>query len=53
MSEYCFNMLLEKLYVYLKKKNTHWRKAITPKKWLVVCIRYVIKLINTNLKIIN
>jgi len=23
MSEYCFNTLLEKLYVYLKKNDTH------------------------------
>jgi len=45
MSEYCFNTLLEKLYVYLKKKDTHWRKAITPKERLAVCLRYVIKLL--------
>jgi len=45
MSEYCFNTLLEKLYVYLKKKDTHWRKAITPKERLAVCLRYAIKLL--------
>ncbi|KAL4101085.1 hypothetical protein QTP88_021105 [Uroleucon formosanum] len=38
MSEYCFNTLLEKLYVYLKKKDTHWKKAVTPKE-VAVCLR--------------
>jgi len=42
MSEYCFDTLLDKLYEYFKKKDTHWRKAITLKEQLAVCIRYVI-----------
>lgn len=36
-SEYCFNTLLDRVYLYLKKKDTHWRKAMTPKERLAVC----------------
>lgn len=39
MSESTFNVLLSKLEVHLKKQNTHWRKAITPKEKLAVCLR--------------
>lgn len=39
MSENCFNILLNKIEVHLKKKNTNWRQAITPKQQLAVCLR--------------
>ncbi|KAK9730252.1 hypothetical protein QE152_g15388 [Popillia japonica] len=34
MSECCFNILLSKLSIYLQKRNTHWRKPVTPKERL-------------------
>jgi len=39
MSENSFNLLLSKLEIHLKKQDTHWRKAITPKERLAVCLR--------------
>lgn len=39
LSEYSFNLLLSKLEVHLKKQDTHWRKAITPRERLAVCLR--------------
>lgn len=39
MSEHSFNFLLNKLEVHLKKQDTHWRKAITPRERLAVCLR--------------
>lgn len=42
MSESTFNLLLSKVAVHLKKKNTHLRKAISPKERLAVCLRYLV-----------
>lgn len=39
MSEYSFNLLLCKLEVHLKKHDTRWRKAITARERLAVCLR--------------
>lgn len=39
MTESCFNILHDKIEIYLKKKNTHWRKSITSKQRLAVCLR--------------
>lgn len=36
MSESTFNLLLSKVAVHLKKKNTHLRKAISPKERLAI-----------------
>lgn len=39
MSEYSFNVLLSKLEVHLKKKDTPFRKSITLREQLAVCLR--------------
>jgi len=39
MSENSFNLMLRKLEVHLKKQDTHWRNAITPREELAVCLR--------------
>lgn len=39
MSENCFNKLLSKIEMHLKKQDTCWRKAITPRERLAVCLR--------------
>lgn len=39
MSQNSFNLLLKKLEVHIAKQNTRWRKAITPKERLAVCLR--------------
>lgn len=39
MSQNSFHILLNKLETHLKKKSTHWRKAITPIQRLAVCLR--------------
>lgn len=39
MSESCFHLLLQKLQSDLQKKDTNWRKAISPMERLVVCLR--------------
>lgn len=39
MSENCFNILLSKIEMHLKKQDTYWRKAIIPRKQLAVCLR--------------
>ncbi|KAB0802472.1 hypothetical protein PPYR_04658 [Photinus pyralis] len=41
MSEECFNILLSKIGPQLKKQDTHWRKSITPREQLAVCLRYL------------
>lgn len=41
MSQYCFNLLLSKIEHDIKKQDTFWRPAITPKERLAVCLRYV------------
>ncbi|XP_058465563.1 uncharacterized protein LOC131439048 [Malaya genurostris] len=40
MSEACFNSLLSKIHPYLKKQDTTFRLAVTPRERLVVCLRY-------------
>lgn len=39
MSQNCFNILLNKIENYLLKQDTRWRKAITPRERLAVCLR--------------
>jgi hypothetical protein len=39
MSENCFNILLSKIEVHLKHQDTRWRKAITLRERLAVCLR--------------
>lgn len=39
MSENCFNILLSKIEVPLKKQDTRWRKAVTTRERLAVCLR--------------
>lgn len=39
MSQNCFNILLHKIEGHLMKQDTHWRKAITPRERLAVCLR--------------
>ncbi|VVC87115.1 unnamed protein product [Leptidea sinapis] len=39
MSESCFNILLQKLGNKLVKKDTRWRKAISPRERLAICLR--------------
>jgi hypothetical protein len=39
MSENCFNILLSKIEVHLKHQDTRWRKAVTPRERLAVCLR--------------
>ncbi|XP_071054469.1 uncharacterized protein [Onthophagus taurus] len=41
MSENCFNILLKKIEIKLRKQDTHWRKAISPRERLAVCLRYL------------
>ncbi|CAH0718926.1 unnamed protein product, partial [Brenthis ino] len=41
MSESCFNILLQKLGNKLVKKDTRWRKAISPRERLAICLRYL------------
>ena len=42
MTPHTFNALLNKLQSALEKKDTRWRKAITARERLAVCLRYVI-----------
>ncbi|XP_063216294.1 uncharacterized protein LOC134527499 [Bacillus rossius redtenbacheri] len=41
MSENTFNLLLKKMEDYLQKRDNHWRKAITAREGLAVCLRYL------------
>lgn len=37
--QYSFNVLLQKIEKDIKKQDTFWREAITPKELLAVCLR--------------
>lgn len=39
MTQETFHILLCKVEVLLKKQDTHWRKSVTPKERLAVCLR--------------
>ena len=39
MTQYSFHFLLGKIEANIKKQETHWRKPISPRERLAVCLR--------------
>ncbi|KAG8295410.1 hypothetical protein J6590_081290 [Homalodisca vitripennis] len=39
MTSETFHILLGKVEVHLRKQDTHWRKSVTPRERLAVCLR--------------